>query len=167
MQYVVIAMLFLTSLDLDPAQAAGDLERETLRGLPGVNLLIEKINPGAQADGLSPERIQTAAELILRSSDIRVLTQKEMLDSPASPYLYVKVSTSKNPIGLYSYCVTAVLSQGVFLAHRPQERTHAITWGARGIIGSVGKTNLGDSLTPEVEELVKEFANDFLAVNPR
>ena len=60
-------MLAFVCLDLSLAHPANPDQRESLRGLPGVQVLIEDIRPDAQADGLSQEAIRTAVELILRS----------------------------------------------------------------------------------------------------
>ena len=90
MRHVVMTMLMAyVCLDLSLAHAASPDQRESLRGLPGVQVLIEDIRPNAQADGLSQEAIRTAVELILRSSGIRVLTQSERSEMPSKPYLYV------------------------------------------------------------------------------
>ena len=59
MRYIVMAMSHaLTCLDLSTAQAGAPGERESLAGLPGVMVVIERIRPDAQADGLSEEAIQ-------------------------------------------------------------------------------------------------------------
>src|SRR6185503_215890 len=102
-------------LDLGKAQAAGDpQERESLRGLSGLGVVIGEINPDAQADGLSQEAIRTAVELILRSSGIQVLTQPELLKPPVRPYLYVQITTI-NSGSLYSVGLNEILYQEVSL----------------------------------------------------
>lgn len=70
--------------------------RETLRGLPGVGLAVENIDPDSQADGLSIEKIRTIVEFILRSGGIRILPESEIAMMPASPYLYVNVNILKH-----------------------------------------------------------------------
>ena len=65
MRYVVMAMMLaFVCLDLSPAHAANPDQRESLRGLPGVQVLIEDMRPDAH------EAIRTVVELILRSSGI-------------------------------------------------------------------------------------------------
>jgi hypothetical protein len=60
---------------LDPSLAqTRDQQRESLRGLQGVEVVVEDIKPDAQMDGLSQESIRATVELILRSKGIRVLT---------------------------------------------------------------------------------------------
>jgi hypothetical protein len=87
MRYIVMAIvMLLTCLNLITAQAAVTFgERASLAGLPGVKVVIDEIKSDAQTDGLSEEGIRTAVELILRSNDIRVLTQSEWLTTPSGP----------------------------------------------------------------------------------
>src|SRR5215831_8551620 len=81
MKYVVVIaallMVLTTGQDLSLAQKRDSDARESLKGLPGVTVLIEGIKEDAQADGLSTEAVRTAVELALRSSGIRILTASE------------------------------------------------------------------------------------------
>ncbi len=165
MRYVVMAILMtLICLDLSVAQTR-DQQRDSLRGLKGVEVVIESLRPDAQEDGLSEEAIRTAVELILRSKGIRVLTRSESLSTPATPYLYVKVSTYNHLSDLYAYAVTVEVMQKVSLAQRPQQMMSATTW-ERGAVGTTGHSNIR-MVIDSVESKVKEFAIDFLAANPR
>ena len=83
--------------------------------------------------------------------------------TPSKPFLYVRVGTYKIEADLYAYAVTVALKQFVALAHRPQRKMSASTW-EQGLIGAPGSRNIGQ-VANTVEELVKRFANDFLAVN--
>jgi len=158
-------LMTLTCLDLNAAQAAYADQRESLRGLAGVGLVIEDINADAKADGLSVEAIRTAVELILRSSGIRILTQAEVSNTTSGAYLYVQAATYKIRSGLYAYTTTVALRQPVSLVHRPQQTMFASTWD-RVYVGSPGSQNISWLINP-IEDSVKIFANDFLAANPR
>ena len=165
MRYVVIAMLMaLVCFDLSMAQTR-DQQRESLRGLQGVEVVIEDMRADAQADGLSQEAIRTAVEHILRSNGIRVLTQSESLKTPAAPYLYVKAATYNHSSDLYAYAVTVEFMQKVSLVGRPHQMMSATTW-EKGGVGTTSPSNMRQVIN-SVESKVKEFANDFLAVNPR
>ena len=165
MRYILMAMLIvLTCFDLSMAQTR-DQQRESLRGLQGVEVVIEGIRPDAQSDGLSQEAIRAAVELILRSNGIRVLTQSESIKTPAAPYLYVRTSTYNHSSDLSAYAVTVEFIQKVSLVHRPQQMMSATTW-EKGSIGTTGHSDIRQVIN-SVEKLVKAFANDFLAVNPR
>jgi hypothetical protein len=166
MRYVLSAIIMvLTCLTLSTAQAAGSDERESLVGLPGVLVVIEEINPEAQTDGLSVEAIQTAVELIFRSSGIPVLTPSEREMTPSRPCLYVQVNAlNRGPT--YAVSLEVRLTQQVSLVHRPGWKMIAATWNGDSVI-IVGKAQLRMIISENIGPLVKAFANDFLAVNPR
>ena len=167
MRYVVIIMvLALTCLDLSTTQAASPEERDSLRGLPGVEVVIENIDLDAQADGLSQEAIRSAVERILRSSDIQVLTQTESFKTPPEPHLYVRVTIMADNNSGYALPGVVELHQRVLLLHRPQREMSTETWSIRSI-GIVGRNQIRSVVSKMIEPQVKEFANDFLAVNPR
>lgn len=166
MRYVVmVTVMTLAYVNLGMAQVSAPIQRESLRYLPGVTLAIEEIEADAKADGLSEEAIRSAVELTLQSSAIRILTPEERSNTPSKPSFYVRVSTYKMESGLYAYAVTVALKQLVALAHRPQRTMSASTW-EQGLMGTPGSHNIGQ-VTNAVEDLVKRFANDFLAVNAR
>jgi hypothetical protein len=165
MRYVVMALLMtLICLDLSEAQTR-DQQRDSLQGLQGVEVVIESLRQDAQADGLSQDAIRSAVELILRSNGIRVLTRSESLNMSAAPYLYVKASTYSHSSDLYAYAVTVEVLQKVSLAQRPQRMMSATTW-ERGGVGTTDHSNIR-VVIDSVESKVKEFANDYLAANPR
>ena len=167
MRYVVMATLMaLASFDLGLAQTR-DQQRESLRGLQGVEVVVEEIKSDAQVDGLSQESIRAAVELILRSKGIRVLTQSERSETPSKPYLYVSVGTDKQASGQYSFSARVELHQTVSLVHRPQHIVTAPTWFTPGKLRTVPQQNIRLWIINSIEPLVREFANDFLAVNPR
>ncbi len=130
---------------------------------------IEALDPEAEKDGLTKDRLQTDVELRLRKAGIQVLTKKQWLDAPGSPYLYVEVGTIKEKegslAGLYTYSLSVSLSQKVALTRNPSMTRHAPTWGV-DVIGSVGADNL-QSICDRLVNLVDKFINDYLAVNPK
>lgn len=164
MRYVVIVVLMtLIFFDLSIAQTR-DTQRESLRGLAGVEVTIEPIEPDAKADGLSEEAIRTAVELILQSSGIRILPSAEKISS--TPFLYVRGGTYKLALGLYAHDVRIELKKGVSFVNRPQHMMSATTWETESL-GTPGSDNLLRAVITFVENLVKIFSNDFLTVNPR
>ncbi len=165
MRYVMMTMVMaLTCLDLSTAQATTSEERESLRGLPGVTVVIEDIDLVAQEDGLSQEAVLTAVERILRSSDIRVLTQSESFKTPPEPHLYVRVTIMPDNNSRYALSGVVELHQRVSLFHRPQRKMSTETWSVRSI-GTVGRNQVRTVISEMIEPQVKEFANDFLAAN--
>lgn len=138
--------------------------RESLRGMFGLGLVIEEVSPDASSDGLSQEAIRSAVEQALRSKGIRLLTERTR--SGSSPYLYVSVNTLKEELGLYAYSVTVDLKQFVGLLSMKNKKTWGTTWST-SVIGMVRQENLNQIITDAIEPLIKDFTEDFLAVNPR
>lgn len=163
----MMAML-MTLGCLDPSLAqTRDQQRESLRGLQGVEVVVEEIKSDAQVDGLLQESIRAAVELILRSKGIRVLTQSERSEMPSKPYLYMSVGTDKQTSGQYSFSPRVELYQAVSVVHRPQHIMLAPTWFVPGKLRTVAQQNIRLWIINSIEPLIREFANDFLAVNPR
>lgn len=162
MKKVLIAFTFVC-LNFGFAQAATPIQRDSLRYLPGVAVIIEEVPADAKADGLSEDLIRAAADRSLQSSRVTVLTPAEQANTPSKPSLYVRVSTYRIRSGLYAYAVTVALKQSVVLAHRPQRTMVATTW-EEGVIGTPGPNNLHQA-TKAVEDLVTVFVRDFQAAN--
>jgi hypothetical protein len=168
MRYVAMAILMaLIGFDLSLADAAPPEQRESLRGLQGVEVVIEDIKSDAQADGLSQEALRAAVELIIRSRGIRVLTPSERSEMPSKPYLYVHVGTDKNSSGQYAFNARVELHQAVSLVHRPQHIVLAPTWSTPDKFRTVGQQTMRMWIINSIEPLVREFVDDFRAVNPR
>jgi len=167
MRYLVMTtILILICVNLSAAQMEGfSSQRGSLHGLPGVQLVVEAIQPDAEADGLSTQAIETAADEILQSKGIWVLTGEERVRIPSAPYLYVNVNTTKTNRGLYSFSIVIQLNQAVTLLTAEKSRTYATTWSS-GSTGQTGGDNL-PQLLEVIEGHIKRFADDFLAVNPR
>jgi hypothetical protein len=152
-----------------PASGA-DIEeqRESLRGLPGVHVLVEKLDADVEGDGLTKDQIQTDVELRLRQSRITVLTREVALRTPGSPALLVNVSTFKDrEYPMYAYTISVGLLQEVLLVRkRAGQPITAETWRTAGSIGRVGAAKVRE-VRKRVLDQVDEFINAYLAVNPR
>lgn len=146
------------------ANALDSGSRESLRGMFGLGLVIEEVSPDVSADGLSQEAIRSAVEQALRTKGIRLLTERTR--SGSSPYLYVSVNTLKEELGLYAYSVTVDLKQFVGLLSMKNKKTWGTTWST-SVIGMVRQENVSQIIADAVEPLIKDFVDDFLAVNPR
>lgn len=167
MQYVlqlIVVVLVLGNIEVVQALDAGS--RESLRGISGVAVVVEDIGSDASTDGLSQDAIRAATELILRSKGIRVLTNVERTRLGSAPYLYINVNMLKEELGLYAYAVNVDLKQVVGLLSRRGAQAWGATWSA-SVVGAVGEANVRQIIADAVEPLVKDFARDFLSVNPR
>ena len=99
--------LLLLGVGVCVGAQAGDLDmdRATLRGLNGVQVVIEALTPKMEEDGLAAKQLQTDVELRLRAAGIPVLSQAEALNTKGMPYLYVNIRAKSSDDGLYGYSV--------------------------------------------------------------
>jgi hypothetical protein len=161
---LIVALLALSLLDTSAARAGRVEDRESLRRLPGVEVLVETFLSEEEAAGFSRDAIRTGVELVLQSNGVRILSASERLETASAPFLYVKVNPLKHS-GAEGYCLAFVveLHQAVSLMSRPEQRMSARTW-SRVQVAIIGEQITGR--VPElVEPLIKQFANDFLTVN--
>jgi hypothetical protein len=140
-----------------------DYTRETLRGLPGVLVVIENIKDDAQTAGLKVTELQTDVELKLVRAGIRVLPHDEWRVTPGRPWLYVSVNTIKH-LGSYFFSIDVQLKQDVTLPRQPAIVTSSATWE----VGSIGYVQM-EGLPPKIRESVgsylDDFVSDYVAVN--
>jgi len=147
---------------------SGDEERDraTLRGLKGVEVLIEPLAPKMEEDGLLAKQIQTDVELRLRSVGIRVLSREEALKAPGSSYLYVNVNALSLEEVQWVYSLRVELCQDVLLERDPSIGAFGVpTWSVRAV-GRVGRLNLRH-IRETVADCVDRFINAYLSVNPK
>ena len=163
-----VAVVLLSSISVLPVQAQGDIPstRATLRGLPGVYVSVDSISADARSDGLFASQIQTDVELRLREAGIRVLTFDEAGATRGSGSLWVEVSTVHPLQALYGYSIGLNFTQGVRL-ERNGLYTAAATWSALGVLGTVDGGRLSETVRKSVRDLVDQFINAYLSVNPR
>lgn len=146
------------------AQTDSKSSRQTLKDLAGVFVLVDKLQPDAELDGLSSSQIQADVESRLKATGIKVLTMEEMLKAPGMPTLFVDANTLKRQDS-YTYSVEVVLQQNVRLDRDPTELFIAPTWKI-GAVGSVGATNIkqiGNGIRDEVDRFIAAY----LSVNPK
>ena len=161
---LIVALIVLSHLDTNAARAGRVEDRESLRRLPGVEVIVETFLAEEEAAGFSRDAIRTNVELVLQANGVRILSGAERLQTSSAPFLYVKVNPLKHS-NAETYClaIEVELHQAVSLTNRPEQRMSARTWN-RVQVAMIGEQITG-RVTEVVEPLVKQFANDFLTVN--
>ena len=165
MRYVlIVALTVLSHLDTGAARAGRAEDRESLRRLPGVEVIVEAFLSEEEAAGFSRDAIRTGVELILQANGVRILNGSERLETTSTPFLYVKVNPFKHSSAdTYCLAIEVELHQAVSLMNRPEQRMSARTW-SRVQVAIIGEQITG-RVNELVEPLIKQFANDFLTVN--
>jgi len=120
-----------------------DMAGLTLRGLQGVTVVVEDLQPGltryGQRAGLEKERIKTDAELILKKGGIPVLSHDEWLKAPGKPFLYIVINTHEYQKYWYAYDVRIELKQRVLPERNTSVAAMASTWS----VSMTGNTHIG------------------------
>jgi hypothetical protein len=115
-------------------------ERESLRGLLGMEVLVEPLNIEIEQLGLQTVKLQNDIRQRLQKAGITVLTERERLATPTAAMLGVRLEDN----------VVSDLS--------------AVTWLKLGAIGVVADDNV-KHLEDQVLRKVDQFIKDYLAVN--
>jgi hypothetical protein len=173
MKKMVVGLAFFA---LTVTSALGQSEkvrmRETLRGLPGVHVVIEELGADIKKDGLTEEQLQTDVEVRLRRAGIRVLTLDEVKNSSIKPALVITITALKSDVlskllegNIYCFSVSIELKQVASLARMPSNVFLVTTWndGAVGFATAKNVRTIRDGLG----DYVDKFANEFLTVNPK
>lgn len=168
------AFTLLIGLFLVSAQAQvtmEDIERQSLRGLPGAAVIVELLEAEIETAGITAIQIKTDVELRLRKGGIRVLTNDEVKTTLGLPLLVVTVGLSKvseleRHVGtFYTQYLLVELKQFVSLKRDPSITVIGTTW-SKSLFGVVGRSKLR-GIRDNVADYTDQFINDFLAANPR
>jgi len=136
---------------------------DILKGLGAIGVLVEGLNPNVERLGLTRQALQTDVELLLRKYGIEIEVDK----SACLYYLYVNVTVLPDESGLFVvYSITVEFCDTVIPIRNPTIRIiNAVVWDS-GHTGFAGKEKIG-KIREAVEDIVKEFINDYLAANPK
>lgn len=166
MRYIIVMLLLLSGIVVATAEATGVLERESLRGLSGIFVVVQELGQNGKTSGLSGGTIRTAVERILRDNGIQVFSGQEGRTGLSAAILEITATPVKSRnLSAYGINVTGVVIQQVFLRNGSEMNTPAITWG-KSHTAVVDSKSVKAQIMENVESIAVEFANDFLSVNP-
>lgn len=150
-------------------------EMQSLKGLPGVRVVVESFRRAAEDAGFDTSTFQREVELKLRLAGIRAYAE----DSEAHwlPLLYVNVNALHGKAGeRHAYSISLRLLQRAVLRRHlfaesgkavPEDEMDDLT--AEVDTWSKGATGFGDlpHVRGSVKDLADSFINAWLAANPR
>jgi hypothetical protein len=163
-RFFLTAALLLCSLA--PARASdSEIDRASLKGLKGVFVLVEDLNPPEEQAGLKTADIQADAVQRLQAAGIPLLSKEQDIDTPGMPTLYISVSVaSSTATDLWPFSIDVNLEQQATLKRNPETFVPtAITWHV-GSLGAVDKSNIR-SVRDRVNEQIAKFVNAYNKVN--
>jgi hypothetical protein len=144
-----------------------EVTRQTLKGLQGVYVILEDMQPNIQKyalkAGLTKEQLQKDIEHRLKENGINAFSKDEWMRTPGNPVLYVNVNTHETEKYWYAYDIKTELQQVVHVEANPKARTLAATWS----INITGMANIGNLqvIKGDVGVLVGRFVEAYKAVN--
>jgi hypothetical protein len=134
------------------------MSRDSLRDLPAVHVVVERLRPDTLGDGLSDEQIQTDVELRLRKAGV-------VVSNSAIAMLYVNINPVKSDSGFYAYSCSLELQQAVTVLSN-KALTMAPTWSSSSA-GFVGRNTMAETIRGHIGDLVDMFLNAYLSVNQK
>ena len=140
-------------------------ERESLRGLLGMEVLVEPLNIEIEQLGLQTVNLQSDIRQRLQKAGITVLTERVRLATPTAAMLVARLDAVHDRIGRYFYSIDLLLTQRVRLEGNGASELSAVTWLKLGAIGVVADDNV-KHLEDQMLRKVDQFIKDYLAVNP-
>ena len=158
----VVLMLSLAMPGPVSAQMFVAAGRDTLRGLPGVELAVEGHLPESMAAGIGTAAIRTDVEARLRAAGVTVYATQQQNPSLAKPYLYVHLTALELPGGQLAVSVQVQLRQTLRSPVTASNVVNAMTWDAHNLFSTpAGGAGL---LRAAVLEMVDGFIADWRAV---
>lgn len=139
-----------------------DLTRRTLKGIQGVHVIVEDLQPHLKEYGqkyfLNRVQIEKDVERKLTSSGIEVLTRDRWLNILGRPLLYININ-SHNDIFRVAYDVKVELRQIVSMEANPEIKTLASTWSTNmtGIAGVDKLDIIRDALDSLIDSFIKAY----------
>lgn len=157
-----IFMMLITAASVYSQQ--GIPETESLKGLGGIGVMIDDIDPVAVKDGLDADQLKSSVTEALRNGGIKILDPTEMKSTSGQPRIAVYINTIKHSGGVYSFTVSVSLDQIVLLERNQQIKEIVPTWSVLGTGASLPE-DLNEDINVYVKQLVGQFVKDYKQVN--
>jgi len=164
--FVVLFLTASTILVFDqPCFSSTSAERETLRGVAALNVLVTTRidDEGAKRLGITKDQIQADTEHTLTKAGIKVAKN-------VRPYLLVSLSIisishpTVNGILAYVYTAQIKFRQGAVI-DSTGTRASVTTWDETRYGASTPTKNMNAQIRASIRTLVSEFAKDYQAAN--
>jgi hypothetical protein len=137
-------------------------QRQILTGLERVHVVIKRLKPEIELDGLYRSTLETDAELTLRMAGIKVLSEEESLQTSGVPDLCLKVNALKCSSG-YVYNIGLSLEEKVTL----NRRSIQISAATLRIWEQLGIAHRLSDIRDAVKDLLEEFVKGWQAANQK
>jgi hypothetical protein len=169
---LVFAVAFFIPSLFAPANSLPLSCVDCLKGLEGVEVLVEEVKAELENYNLTAIQIQTDVEAKLREAEIKVLSKEEneKIQPLRKPYLYVKINSQKLPWKreVIAYIIEIALKQLVSISDKPEsvrKTFYAPTW-YKNIVGAATPKDFAE-IQNGVHQLTDKFIKAYLSANPK
>ncbi len=169
---IALAITFCIPSFFAPANSFSLTCEDCLKGLEGVEVLVEEVQAELEDYNLTAIQIQTDVEAKLREAEIKVLSKEEneKIQPLRKPYLYVKIKSNKLPWKrlVVAYSIEITLKQLVTLPDQPKSLRKpffAPTW-YKNIVGAAIPKDFAE-IRDGVHQLTDKFIKAYLIANPK
>ena len=140
-----------------------DEERDSLSGLDGVMILVERLHTDAESIELTREDLEREIAYRFQRAGIPALTAEERDADDRQPYLYVNCNVLYVPdIQLTSFSIDIELHQNATL--KDGQELPVLTW-ARSYLGIQHRDRAAAAIRSRLGEFIEEFISDYQDVN--
>ena len=162
---VAVASVLLAGLGSTAgAQMAVPTGRETLRGLPGVEVIVEPVPPELEAVGVTSGALRADVTGQLTDAGIRVYASQGENPPLAQAYLYIHVNALRlDDSGRLALALLVQVRQAVDSVAGPTRIVDAVTWDAHNVLALPAGDLSG--LRQELGLFVEQFIDDWQAVH--
>ena len=162
----LLAALIVAGLLLGAAPAAAQMYvttgKDTLRGLPGVEVVVDELPEELRAAGHSAQGLRTAIAARLRKAGLTVFASQKANTSDAKPYLYVLLNGFPIPgETTYAMSVQVQVRQTVRSVVTSSSIVDAVTWDSHDVVGVPTKElpRVTDVVLEHVERFVRDWTS--------
>ena len=137
---------------------------DTLRGLPGVEVIVDSLQPELERGGLTNAALRADVEARLRKGGITIYPSQVANPSPAKAYLYISLNALTLPESAgYALGVQVHLRQTLRSPVTNSNIVNAMTWDIHNVL-AVPASDL-QSVRAEVLTFIDQFVADWTRVH--
>lgn len=167
----LLALAFSLFFFFSPGKSLPLSSMESLKGLKGVEVLIEELTPDLENLNLTMIQIQSEVELKLRKAGVQVLPREEneKIQPLRKPYLYIRINSARLSPRKESivFNIGIALNQQVTIRGQADSKKcfFAPTWYT-SIVGAAGRKNTQE-IMDAIQDLTDKFIDAYLKANPK
>jgi hypothetical protein len=137
--------------------------RDTLRSLPGVEVLVEKTSPELERLGLTASALRRDLEARLRAGNVTIYAGQTDNPSVAKPYLYLILDPLELPGGRLAVAIQLHLRQTLESKVTGSQIVNAMTWDQHTLVAFTPSET--SEVRTAIRDMVDAFVADWLAVH--